>query len=112
MARLGFAPRDDRSSKNEPKRVEIHRDTTVLKSWDVSHAFPAQVYRGAGLSVGSVHPSTKKPCVSGVRFEDIALYGPLKGPYVKPDLGAATATASRSTTARRSSRTSPTRASR
>ena len=52
-----------------------------------SHAFPAQVYRGAGLSVGSVHPSTKKPCVSGVRFEDIALYGPLKGPYVKPDLG-------------------------
>lgn len=44
------------------------------------------VYRGAGLSVGSVHPSTRKPCVDGVLFEDIVLYQPTKGPYVKPDL--------------------------
>ena len=44
------------------------------------------VYRGAGLSVGSVHPSTRKPCVDGVLFEDIVLYQPTKGPYVKPVL--------------------------
>jgi len=45
------------------------------------------VYRGAGLSVGSVHPSLNKPCVRDVLFEQVALYSPLKGPYVKPDLG-------------------------
>ena len=31
MARSGFAPRDDRSSKHEPRRVEHDRDTTVVK---------------------------------------------------------------------------------
>ena len=43
------------------------------------------VYRGAGLSVGSVHPSPLKPCVRDVLFEKATLWSPLKGPYVKPD---------------------------
>ena len=43
------------------------------------------VYRGAGLSVGSVHPSPLKPCVRDVLFERATLWSPLKGPYVKPD---------------------------
>ena len=45
----------------------------------------ATVYRGAGLSVGSVHPSPLKPCVRDVVFEKATLWSPLKGPYVKPD---------------------------
>ena len=43
------------------------------------------VYRGAGLSIGSVHPSPLKPCVRDVLFERATLWSPLKGPYVKPD---------------------------
>ena len=42
MARFGFAPRDDRSSqKSSGKRPSYE----VLKSWDTSHPFPAQVER-------------------------------------------------------------------
>ena len=43
------------------------------------------VYRGAGLSVGSIHPSPLMPCVRDVVFERATLWSPLKGPYVKPD---------------------------
>ncbi|KAJ8612227.1 hypothetical protein CTAYLR_002929 [Chrysophaeum taylorii] len=41
---------------------------------------------GGGLSVGSVHPSEKLPCVRDVFFGDIEMYRAFKGPYVKPDL--------------------------
>lgn len=41
---------------------------------------------GAGISVGSVHPSEKLPCVKEVKFENIVMFRPVKGPYVKPDL--------------------------
>ena len=40
MARLGIAPRDDRSSKKSSGKRPSYE---VLKSWDMSHAFPAQV---------------------------------------------------------------------
>ena len=42
MARFGFAPRDDRSSKNERHRVETDRDGSLAKV-DLSRPFPAQV---------------------------------------------------------------------
>ena len=42
MARFEFVPRDGRSSKNEPKRVENDRATSLLKSWPTSHPCPAQ----------------------------------------------------------------------
>jgi len=42
---------------------------------------------GGGASVGSVHPTNQFPCVDGVRFEDVTLWAPLKGVYVKPDHG-------------------------
>lgn len=41
---------------------------------------------GGGISVGSVHPSEKLPCVKDVVFTNIDMYRPVKGPYVKPDL--------------------------
>lgn len=41
---------------------------------------------GGGISVGSVHPSEKLPCVRDVRFGNVTMYSPIKGPYVKPDL--------------------------
>ena len=41
MERFEFAPRDDRSSKNEPNRVETDRDTSLAKL-EMSHPFPAQ----------------------------------------------------------------------
>ena len=41
MARFEFAPRDDRSSKNEPNRVEHDRGRSLAKL-DMSHPFPAQ----------------------------------------------------------------------
>ena len=37
--RLGFVPRDDRSSKNEPNRLENDRDMS-LQSLDISHPVP------------------------------------------------------------------------
>eukprot|EP00632_Arachnochrysis_sp_CCMP2950_P003245 CAMPEP_0185702702 /NCGR_PEP_ID=MMETSP1164-20130828/12673_1 /TAXON_ID=1104430 /ORGANISM="Chrysoreinhardia sp, Strain CCMP2950" /LENGTH=616 /DNA_ID=CAMNT_0028369939 /DNA_START=48 /DNA_END=1898 /DNA_ORIENTATION=+ len=42
---------------------------------------------GAGMSVGSVHPAYDLPCVVDVSFEHLELWSPLKGPYVKPDIG-------------------------
>lgn len=45
------------------------------------------VYKGAGLSIGSVHPATTRNCVRNVVFRNIVMYSPLKGVYVKPDLG-------------------------
>lgn len=45
---------------------------------------------GGGLSVGSVHPSEKFPCVRDVVFQNIDMFRPYKGPYVKPDLAPAT----------------------
>lgn len=41
---------------------------------------------GGGISVGSVHPSEKLPCVKDVVFKNIEMFRPVKGPYVKPDL--------------------------
>ena len=48
--RFEFAPRDARSSKNEPNRAENDRDTTVFKSWPTSHPRPAQA-RGSRVRV-------------------------------------------------------------
>ncbi|KAJ1447448.1 pectin lyase fold/virulence factor [Pelagophyceae sp. CCMP2097] len=45
------------------------------------------VYRGVGISVGSVHAAADQPCVRDVVFSDIQLFSPLKGIYIKPDLG-------------------------
>ncbi|KAJ8599438.1 hypothetical protein CTAYLR_008002 [Chrysophaeum taylorii] len=41
---------------------------------------------GAGISVGSVHPSRDDACVKDVLFADVRMYSPLKGVYVKPDV--------------------------
>jgi len=41
---------------------------------------------GAGISVGSVHPSNLLPCIHDVTFNDAKLYYPIKGVYIKPDL--------------------------
>ena len=45
---------------------------------------------GGGASVGSVHPTNTFSCVNNVTFEDIELWAPLKGVYVKPDHGICT----------------------
>ena len=66
MARFEFVPRDDRSSKNEPKRVETDRDTTVLQSWPMSHPFPAQVRNGSTTS-GASAATTSSSCSSATR---------------------------------------------
>lgn len=41
---------------------------------------------GAGISVGSVHPSRHQPCVQDVVFDAVTMWRPLKGVYVKPDV--------------------------
>lgn len=75
---IAVKPSDALDDAGAPSADGCTRNVTVRK---------LLVYRGAGLSVGSVHPSPRDPCVEGVSFEDIDMYGPVKGVYVKPDAG-------------------------